>query len=148
MVEDNIATLDKIMNKSSSLSLEEEEEEDIIIGSGNNSKVTVIPVVASWGYNTHEQLVNVINNNKYLVLPASLLPPLLLPLPLPLALTTNDDDEYEYEDNKDNKDKVIIFQKNQNQNQIMSSKEKAKYCKETDPTGSSLSIIFHNHRNN
>ncbi|OEU11090.1 hypothetical protein FRACYDRAFT_219995, partial [Fragilariopsis cylindrus CCMP1102] len=130
----------KIMNKSSSLSLEEEEEEDIIIGSGNNNKVTVIPVVASWGYNTHEQLVNVINQDKYLVLPA-LLPSLL---PLPLALTTNED---EYEDNKDQDKVMTVIQKNQNQNQIMSSKEKAQYCKETDPTGSSLSIIFHNYKN-
>ncbi|OEU10471.1 hypothetical protein FRACYDRAFT_271033 [Fragilariopsis cylindrus CCMP1102] len=139
MVEDNIATLDKIMNKSLSLEEEEEEEEDIT-GSDINSKTKVIPVVASWGYNTHEQLINVINQDKYLVLPA-LLPSLL---PLPLALTTSED---EYEDNKDQDKVMTIIQKNQNQNQ-MSSNEKAKYCKETDPTGSSLSIIFHNYRNN
>jgi len=119
MVEDNIATLDKISNSTV-----------------HNFGTQVQPVVASWGYNTPAQLMTVLIKNAtrtsnigsiitnknhqqkgvYLVLP-----------PLPESSTTSkEEDEVNYN----------------NTNTVSKAEADAKYCKENDTTGSSLSLVF------
>jgi len=119
MVEDNIATLDKITQSTV-----------------HNFGTQVQPVVASWGYNTHAQLMTVLIKNAtstsnigsiitnknhqqkgvYLVLP-----------PLPESSTTSkEEDEVNYN----------------NTNTVSKAEADAKYCKENDTTGSSLSLVF------
>jgi len=118
MVEDNIATLDKITQSTV-----------------HNFGTQVQPVVASWGYNTHAQLMTVLikyatstsnigsiitnkNHQKavYLILP-----------PLPESSTTSKEED------------AVNYN---NTNTVAKAEADAKYCKENDTTGSSLSLVF------
>jgi len=122
MVEDNIATLDKITNST-------------VHNFGNQ----VQPVVASWGYNTHAQLMTVFLNNNtntnfnntgtsigsnnnhqkgvYIVLP-----------PLPESSTPTGIKE--------------CSTINYNKNTMSKAEADVKYCKANDLTGSSLSVVL------
>merc|ERR1712238_558750 len=106
MVEDNIATLDKI-------------SQSTVHNFGN----TVQPVVASWGYNTHAQLMTVLlkNTNQYITKEIYIVLP-----PLPNASATA----------------TATAKVESSTINVSKAEADAKYCKENDTTGSSLSLVF------